>query len=288
MGEVLLKIAFVTFGDGSVDFKEAATRISLQAKSLGIFDEIFNFDSLSLKKTSPVFASFVGLLPELDSYPLYFRACKAFAIEAIINYRNDYYDVIVYADPGCEIVSNSVSRKVLRNMIKSALETNGLAERLVSSEIQYSKRFLLEYLSATDSEKKSGQIQATFSILVNNDLTRKLVASWCELSDPKLDLWQKPKNLNLESDNFIEHRYDQSIFSILWKRFNFGTVNVTRNYNTHLDILRGACQPIHTIRNRSGKFIIPRFYGNNLIAIFGFCINKFFEFFKQLSRNNEI
>ena len=69
--------------------------------------------------------------------------------------------------------------------------------------------------------------------------TRELINEWCELSQNyKLIDDSSSKSINLPE--FIEHRHDQSIYSLLTKKYNLYS-------NTKLDDFCIKC-----FRNRSG------------------------------------
>jgi hypothetical protein len=146
-------------------------------------------------------------------------------------------------------------------MAELAMETGGYAEQLEAEEYKYSKKHFLNSVHATDSEKNAGQIQATFSIFKVGHEQIQFAQNWISWSDPALNYWQHPDSNADEVDNFIEHRNDQSLFSILWKRESFSKNPVSRNYSGfRSDIFRGASEPLHTIRNRSGQSQIPKSY----------------------------
>ena len=105
----------------------------------------------------------------------------------------------------------------------------------------------------------------------------ELVNRWCTLSDHKLDLWQDPKNRDNEVENFKEHRHDQSIFSLLWKQAGLPVTSATSQWGIRFSNLRGACIPIHTMRNRTGNSRLTKLSKSNFAATFGLLINLLSE-----------
>ena len=265
----------MTFADGSPNFLDAAKRLAEQVDRLKIFNKILILNKDELGSINESFSKAMEELEKLGQYPIYFQAGKTYSINSVLSGHFGKFEIVMYADPGCEIVSNFVTKIKLKNYFKKAMECGGLAEQLELAEWKYSKSSLLEYSNLSYSERASGQYQATFSIWFNCEKSIQLSELWCNWSNPKMNLWQNPEDNSLEHIGFVAHRRDQSIMSVLWKKFNFCGIPLQRNYNSGHDFLLGSIQPIHTIRNRTGEAIIPNYYNSSLVALLGLVANLF-------------
>jgi len=272
-----MKTLFLTFGDGSPEYRAAAKRLIEQAKNIGVFSSALSLDHESLVRASPEYAIAQTSIMKLDSYPTYFRAAKSWVIQAGLLGRFGEFDLVCYADAGCEIAVNRISRQVLKNNFKKAYLHGGLAEQLPLhlSERNWTKKKTMDYFQPSDSHAVSGQIQSGLSYWRVEEKTIELANQWCLLSDPKLDLWQDSPGKDSEEDYFIEHRHDQSIFSLLWKEAGLQVVPVNHYWLLRLPNIRSACIPIHTSRNKTGVTRLTRSSKSNLVAILGLGIKLY-------------
>jgi hypothetical protein len=277
-----MKTLFLTFGDGSAEFRAAATRLVDQAKSIGVFNSTLALDHESLMLASPEYAIAQNSIKKLHSYPTYYRAAKSWVIQAGLLGRFGEFDIVCYSDAGCEIATNQITRQVLKNNLKKAYLSGGLAEQLTLPERNWTKKKTLDYFHCSDKHAVSGQIQSSLSYWRVEQKNIELVNQWCSLSDPNLDLWQDPPNLDSEADYFISHRHDQSIFSLLWKEAGHLVEPVNHYWLNKYPNTRSACIPIHTIRNRTGVTRLKSSSSSNLVAIMGLAINLYGHFKKML------
>jgi len=268
-----MRVLFLTFGDGSPEFRDAATRLMEQAKSIGVFSSALSLDHESLVRASPEYAVGKTSIMKLDSYPTYFRAAKSWVIQAGLLGRFGEFDLVCFADAGCEIAVNRISRQVLKSNFKKAYLHGGLAEQLPLPERSWTKKKTMDYFHPRNSHALSGQIQSTLSYWRVDEKNVDLVNQWVLLSDPKLDLWQDPPSKDLEEEYFIEHRHDQSIFSLLWKQAGHLVTPVNNYWLLRLPNIRSACIPIHTSRNRTGITRLTWASKSNLVAVMGLGIN---------------
>lgn len=269
----IMKVLFLTYGDGSQDFRYAATRLENQARSVGVFDSIIGLHHEDLLAASPEFVQAQNSIVKLDNYPRYFQAMKAWVIHAGLAGYFGEFDLVCYADPGCEIVTNSISRLILKMNLRKAYLKGGLAEQLPHPERNWTKKQTLDFFNSSYEESVKGQIQATWSFWRVNRNNLELASRWCSLSDFSLNLWQDPKDPNGEAEYFIEHRRDQSLFSLLWKEAGLPVKPVSDQWALRLGAIRGAAIPIHTVRNRTGTTTLTRISKRNSAAILGLLLN---------------
>jgi hypothetical protein len=269
------KVCLVVFGDGSVDFKQAAKRLGEQAESLGIFREVVVLDSNLLCQISPRYKKDLMKISSLTRYPLYFRAVKPWAILSFMEDMNKDFDVIFYIDAGCELPSNFVTRSRMKYLIFKAFKNGAIAEKTGYKERTYSRNNLIEFFGSSDWANTSGQVQSTWSMFRNSELNKNFLLEWIELSDPKYKFWQDPvgNELKLQHYDFIENRWDQSIFSLLYKKYGFVTKKTYWEFGGKYGNFRGLSIPIHATRNKTGLSQLPKYHTSNSLSILSLLAN---------------
>lgn len=253
--------------------RAAANRLGCQASAMRVFDEILILDVEKLTLLIPEFEIILENIKKLDQEPLFYRAIKAYLIDWALDGRFGEFDLIMYSDAGSELINNSFARRNFNRLLETARQTGGVAQHLFGLENQFSKRKLLEFLKVSIFESATPQIQATWSIWKNSDENRTLAKNWVALSDSSLDLWQNPNDLTKESPEYIDHRRDQSIFSILWKRTGNETIPEYRDFRPILS----ASFPIQNRRNRTGKSVVPRTTKSFIAGLVSSVYTKFYR-----------
>ena len=132
-------------------------------------------------------------------------------------------DILAYVDCGCT-VNNIASKRLLEYVDMVDASPFGMISHHMAHlpEVKYTKRELVDYLSPTTSMMESGQFVAGIQFMRKNDHTMNIVNEWyriaCmhELIDDVIGPNQNPR--------FIDHRHDQSIYSLLVKKY--GTVSI--------------------------------------------------------------
>jgi hypothetical protein len=272
-----LKALFVSFVGGTQNYYEAGNRIKKQALDLNLFDKILILDPPTLN----LYSSDYSQLETIKSMELrsYFHASKAWVLREALRETFGKFDVVMYADVGCELLTNIFTRKRLRNMLINSKFKGGLAEQTHVPEREWTKIELINYLNAPEKDTLSGQIQATWSILNFSEKNLKFSEEWCFLLNPQLELMQK--TIFDERKQFLgfkEHRVDQSVFSLLWKKYELPTQALRSEWSFKLGPIRRASNPIQTIRNRSGESQIIFYQNKNLLALLAIVINFFLKF----------
>ena len=270
-----LKVCAIVFGDGSENFKSAAQRVGKQARELNLFEQVRVLDSDSLAKISKRYSEDLPKIQKLTSHPLYFRAIKPWAILSALEFSNNLFDIVFYLDAGCELPNNYVSKIRLKKLFRRVHKVGAIAERTMYAENDYSRKNLIDAFGSEIDLHKIGQIQSTWSMFSNSNTNRRFMADWIEFSDPKYDFWQdpSPEQLSIQNPGFIENRWDQSIFSILYKKYELPTKKTYWEYGGRFGAIRGLSVPIHASRNKSGHSRLPKFHENDVLALFSFTLN---------------
>lgn len=282
----MMKTLFVTYGSHS-NYLEAAIRLSEQVKKTKVFDKIIVLDDPKLIDLSPYWRSWNKRMQELDAPGRYRQAGKTFLMKYVFSDLRTEFDVVMYADPGCEMPNNFISKMRLKKLLRGAYNFGGIAEQLEYPEYMYTKEALLEFIGDRADIRNTGQIQATWFILKNNSLNNDLINKWLKLTDPNLGLWQDPSERERmsQSPGFVDHRRDQSIFSLLWKEFFLPIKAPYWEFGARIGAIRGLIEPIHTSRNKSGVSNLPKFHENKFLAIIGVLVSFIASSTRFLRRN---
>ena len=211
-----LNSVLITFGDGDLRYKRAAKRLAHEAGSTGLYKEIFNFDLKWLSRNDTELFHFAErCLRQGDLIGMGYWVWKSAAINwAARNFPNH---LIHYLDAGHVILPGKTSIDILRQWLEEAQEMETLAWNLPGyPEISWTKRELVELLDPNHLHVKTPQVEAGFLIMKSEaaiHFSNQLRSTFL-LDDGKYlkgDIWlhQEPE--------FVSHRYDQSVHSLLWK-----------------------------------------------------------------------
>ena len=218
---------FVTFGGGGSHYEEAADRISKQISELCLFDNIVAFKAHNLQEDTDFWNKHGDF---------------------IINNKRGYYlirktmkkmkngDILFYSDCGNEFDdSNKLNLEKMFNVVCRDFILG------VPTQIEkvWCKKDLANYFSLSDEKMSTPQFQSGQILLNVNDTTRKLINEWYDLACDYHNIDDSPS----EAENlhcFQEHRHDQSVLSLLIKKYDLESKNHLR-----------AC--VHILRNKNGK-----------------------------------
>lgn len=119
-------------------------------------------------------------------------------------------------------------------------------------ESKWTSPNVISYIGSSKKDAASGQISATFFLLKNVNSTRVLIQKWCELAMcNKFNLLSGDSNI-FQWCHFIEHRHDQSILSLLVKKYNHYYMCQIDHFSDELyaNKLHSIYNaPIHTLRS---------------------------------------
>jgi hypothetical protein len=275
---------FITFADGNQEFREAGERLAIQASKMNIFTKSIYLNDAEFRIVDNEWRETALELERLSLLPYYYLGTKAWLVNAALEGRFGDFDLVFYADAGCEFLNNVITRKKIRELLNLAYANGGLAEQLNYPEEEYTKKGLVEFFDLTKAELSSGQIQATWSIWKNCNQSKILAKKWVELSSPYLNLWHNQDGLEKleQSSKFIDHRRDQSIFSILWKRSEYLSKPPYWEYGGRFGVVRGSSVPIHAIRNRNGNSKLKKVQETFIFGTIAVILNSFATLLRKI------
>lgn len=232
-----MTLNFLAFGSHA-NYIEAGKRLLNQAKSLDLFDKLDLYNADDLKKDKD-FWDRHGEFIQNNKRGYGYWIWKSYLIDKTMDKLNDG-DILLYCDIGCEIIQNE--KRYILEYIEAVKKYKILAHALyVTNEYAFSKMDLILKLGMTNyNEVYFCQIESGIILLEVNDLTRKIIKEWYNLMCDYHNIDDSP-SINKNVFFFYEHRHDQSVFSLLLKKYKLFT-----------DIIKeDKC--IKYIRNRTGK-----------------------------------
>lgn len=206
---------FITFGSEQQNFRDATHRLTTQAKNIELFDEIINYSVEDLKKDDEFWKKheeFILNNPRGYGYWLW----KPYLIKKTMEKMNNG-DILVYADCGCEIASY---KKHEINNLFEIVKNDYIIGSFICIEKEYNKMdLLLKFDMLKDEYLNTPQRQASALIILVCEKTRKFVEEWYNIGCD-YHLIDDTPSIHKNLDCFKEHRHDQSIFSLLSKKYN--------------------------------------------------------------------
>lgn len=210
----------LTFGGGSRRYNDAAERFKMQLEELEVFDKVISLGEKDLKSDNE-FWKVHGNFIENNKRGYGYWIWKPYLIMQQLSCMKDE-DVLFYADAGCEVDLSKKEKFIQLKKYFLEKSCNNILARKQDGykEEQYCKMDTFVALDCNcGSIRKTPQYQATFLAFKNTKEVRDFVNQWykgCFLENYHL-LDDTPSKLH-NAHRFKEHRHDQSLFSILYKK----------------------------------------------------------------------
>lgn len=213
-----MNLHLLTFGAPKEKYDWTLSRLKKEAeyvkqfKSINIFTEknIFNFcheleDHKKFMMNSRGYGYWIWK---------YFLISKLF--ESILD-----NEVILYIDAGSTINENGLDR--LKDYYEMAVESELLSFQMEHIENQYTKKDTYDKVFPSEEKYyKTGQIHASCFLIKKTENTINFIEEIKKLCiEGNYHYINDGQSVNSNEKNFIEHRHDQSIFSLLVKKYNF-------------------------------------------------------------------
>ncbi len=214
----------------SQDLKVSTSRFIKQSQEMEFYKDIkvFGWNELSSNKKKQIEIFFKKNNKRLFGY-----AC--WKPEIILKYMDTVpkESIIQYSDIGCHLNKNGKKRlKEYVNMaskhnilafkyIKPNLKTEKKLKFQIYFENEYTKNDMFEHfeIPKNSSIRNSEQVWSGTMFIKNNKETKEFLKKWlnvCNLSN----LIDDSLSIKKDCQEFVEHRHDQSAFSILCKLNN--------------------------------------------------------------------
>ncbi len=270
----------------SSDLKRSAVRFEEQAINMRIYKKIkiYGYNDLSKEKKIQISNFF-----KIKQKRLYGYACwKAFVIKKLLDQMPED-SILQYSDIGCHLNSKGLNRleEYVRLCDKNGILTFQYKKPNFENfnnfkfqeyyEYQYTKADAWKYLNISDNSEilKTKQIWSGTIFFKNNKFAREILDKWNSLLDIN-KLIDDSASISKNHKDFIEHRHDQSLFSLICKKRNvyslsaseceWAEVNNSRTWDHLINF------PIHARRDKRYNFL-KRFFNRqkkNLNRMFNY------------------
>ena len=218
---LLSKYYFVSFGGPTKNYYDALDSIYKQVNNLQIFDYNIKYTDIDLQNDIKFWqrhSKFIKNNKRGYGYWIW----KPYIILQTLNKMQDN-DILLYADAGCEIINNSQKMEYL---LKKCDEYNILYSSTYFNEINWTKRDLLNYMDMDcPIYINSLQSQASFIFIKKNDKMYNFVKEWYNIASNNYNFIDDSPSILPNYKIFIENRHDQSIFSLLTKKYDVNNNN---------------------------------------------------------------
>jgi len=267
-------VGLVTFGDGRLSWALARKRLVLQAKKSDFFNVAQGFTLNSIKQmATPSDLDFISKNKDRGfGYWLH----KPLTILTFLE-QNPNASIVVYLDAGSEISVTPRSIEIFNQYVQSAKATGAVCFQLDNLERAWNKADLVKYSEIDLPHLNSGQIAGGHLILERN-FAFELCNAWLmimRINDYKL-LDDTPSE-RAEHPDFIEHRHDQSILSLLIKKL--GNCCIRPAWEMEIgDRQLSAMGPFIAARNKT-PFL--QYTGNNVQRLGYLLFSGFTSFAKK-------
>lgn len=191
---------------------------------------------------------------------------KPYIISKVLN-TISLNDVLVYSDSGIEFTDSLRPLISLLDKSKQDVISFHLKDTVMFEE-RWTKRDTFILMECEDEiYKKTPQIGSSLIIFRKTKKSLDFVDQWLTYCQNENILTDKPNLWNIDDDkSFIEHRHDQSVFSLLYKKNKYISYREPSQYGInerkkHNNSNYGQITNHHRRRTRSWKNRIKRYSG---------------------------
>jgi hypothetical protein len=223
------KKVFITFGGGAQNYYDAGNRLVNQVKKLNLFDESKLYTDIDLKNDKYFWNKHSNFI-ENNKKGYGFWMWKSYLIKKEMDNMVDG-DILLYLDAGCEV--DYRKKELFKDYFNYVKQDYIIGSQLQHQEKTWTKMDLIKYLNMEDY-LNTGQREGGINMFYVNDKTRMLVNEWYKISS-MYNLIDGSKSISKNDPSFKEHRHDQSIFSLLTKKYKIFS---NKNINDIVEVIR--------------------------------------------------
>jgi hypothetical protein len=234
-----MSIHFCTFG--SPGYEKALNRIKTQA----IESDFFTTIDIYNQNNTPGIQLHRAFIEKNKRGYGYWIWKPLVILDMMNKYNKD--SIIIYADAGCEIIKNDHTVKVFNKYIDDVKTHDSHILGFVNSyeERQWTKKDLFDYIKSDMKHKDSNQLCGGIQILMNTERNNKLMQEWLEIMTiNNYHFVNDTPSIIKNHPTFKEHRHDQSVISLLKKKYGFCPVG-------YAGLINKGYLPINPSRKRN-------------------------------------
>jgi len=248
-----MAIHFLTFGD-SARYSGALHRCEKQAKEFEIFSNVYAVDENDLMKN---FSSFWENHKDFmlgNRRGFGYWIWKSYLISELLE-NIPKNDIIFYMDSGCQLNPKGMNR--FKEYCDYAADHGGVAFNLNLPELQWTKSDTYHRVfGKLGDDVNEMQHVGGINFFKNTTETLDLVKEWQQIcSEDNYHYIDDSPSVKQNHSIFKEHRHDQSIFSLLIKKYNHFCVIDDETYWAPNWSGDGKEYPIWAVRNSSSSLM---------------------------------
>ena len=249
-------IYFVSFGAPS-NWYGALNRIKTQAESFKIFKKIFTYTDVDLKNDINFWNKHEKFILS-NSRGYGYWVWKPYVILKVLDQMNDN-DILLSCDSGCELNIDGID--YFNTLIEKTNNKLIIGTSCGSDDYRYTKMDTINYFNMHDEQLlRTTQMQSGCIMLKKCETIVRLINEWYDIVSNNYNLIDDTQSIAPNNNEFIENRHDQSILSMLVKKYKLINYDIdptnwtdwNNSQNTKNNYLtKGIKYPIWTSRNRS-------------------------------------
>jgi hypothetical protein len=205
--------------------KESQKNNSISALEIGGFDDVFSFNLNDLGEDFVNENKFIMTQPRGAGYWMW----KPFVIKKALDMINDG-DLLMYSDSGILFIRNIDEIKTIMDETKEKLLLFELEDTHPNK--RWTKRDCFKLMDL-DNEPylSSNQLLASYLLMRKNDFVMDFINEWLDYSKDYRIITDSTNECGLSNyDEFIDHRHDQSILSLLGRKYNIKNIPDVSQY----------------------------------------------------------
>ena len=215
----------ITFGSGTTGWQKAGMRVYRSAKKTGLFDEVVLLDAGFLKAHEPKSWDLISSYLEAGNKRGfgYWIWKPAILKWARVNFPNHQ---ILYVDAGCEILVTKTLIDKFQKFLEASWDSGGVAfSQNGLSELSWTKSEVLQYHQITDEIAKSDQLYAGCILTIPSLAENQFIERYYQASIHDSGFLFNDDIRETQNQSFVEHRHDQSNYSLIWKKMDLHTID---------------------------------------------------------------
>lgn len=262
---------FMSFA--SSDFRPALMRLERQVRTCKCFDKSFFFKETDLDRHYKR-----KFRPHIYRRGYGYWTWKPILVRKVLDTLVDG-DILVYADAGCDFRSDAEQR--LRHYISLAQETHTGIVAFQDEHMQrdYTKGDVFHALcenGRTDIVANSPMVVATYFVLRKCADSYSLIREWENVALWDFHLFTDKKSKTPNYPSFVEHRHDQSVFSVLLSKrsaYLFPPKELCRSNSNSVPIVASHRKEVDRLTRIRRKLLLPY---RLVLALYLIWVEKFY------------
>ena len=259
------KIYFLTFGAPTKNYHDAVIRLCKQAEKFDLFHKIIGLTEKNLQNDEEFWSKhkdFINSNAKGYGYWIW----KPYIINKTLEQMNNN-DILLYLDCGCEL--NYLGKDKFLEFIEIVKNKKILGTSPSSSDYHYTKMDLINFFDMKNDIDllKKKQFQSGIILMLKCNTILDLYDECYKIGVTNYHFIDDSSSIEKNFDGFIEHRHDQSVLSLLTKKYNCCNYDLDPSWIPNFNDITVFNDitikwPIWAIRNKTGISILDELTKN--------------------------